>query len=313
MKRSILFLLIAAVAISSCNLSGYKKTKSGLYYKIVTSAGKTPMKPGQYAKIQMIGYVHDSLFFNTNETMPFYTAVDSAGRPHDVTELLKFFGEGDSAVVIQSVDTLSKMPGFRMPPFFHKGDKIKSCLKVIKVFTTLDEAQKSFEADKVIAAGKEEIKNKAGYEKAQKELDDFIVKNKINATKTADGLYVEVKQAGTGETADSGRIVGVKYRGTLLDGTMFDTNIGPDRKDTLTFPIGTGDMIKGFDQGIKGQKVGAQVRVYVPAKEGYGANGRGDAIKPFNNLIFDITLLSVRDMEIVRNKIQLDPTQATKK
>lgn len=313
MKRSILFLLITAVAISSCNLSGYKKTKSGLYYKIVTSGGKTPMKPGQFAKIQMIGYVHDSLFFNTNEGLPYYTPVDSVGRPHDVTELFKYFGEGDSVVVIQSVDTLAKMPGFRMPPFFHKGDKIKSCLKVVKVFNTLDEAQKSFETDKVIAAGKEEIKNKAAFEKSQKELDDYIVKNKINATKTADGLYIEVKQAGTGELADSGKIVGVKYRGTLLNGTLFDSNMGPDRKDTLTFPVGTGDMIKGFDQGIKGQRVGAQVRVYVPSKVGYGANGRGDVIKPFDNLIFDINLLSVKNMEIVRNKIQPDPTQATNK
>ncbi|MBI3718994.1 MAG: FKBP-type peptidyl-prolyl cis-trans isomerase [Sphingobacteriales bacterium] len=298
MKRSILFLLIAAVAMSSCNLSGYKKTKSGLYYKIVSSGGKTPMKPGQFAKIQMIGYVHDSLFFNTNEGLPYYTPIDSVGRPHDVTELLKFFGEGDSVIVIQSVDTLTKMPGFRMPPFFHKGDKIKSYLKVVKVYNTLDEAQKSFEADKVIAAGKEEIKNKAGYEKAQKELDDYIAKNKINATKTADGIYVEVKQPGTGVIADLGKMVGVKYRGTLLSGTLFDTNIGPDRKDTLTYPLG--QMIKGFDLGIKGQKEGAQIRVFIPAKEGYGADGRGDVIKPFDNLIFDINLLTVKDMEAAK-------------
>lgn len=300
MKKSILFLLVAAFAISSCNLSGYKKTKSGLYYKIISSGGKK-LANGQFVKIYIKAYVHDSLFYNSYETMPYYNQVDSVGRPYDISEIFHLMAVGDSAVTIQAVDSIMKLPGVRLAPFFRKGDKLKTTFKVAQSFDNMEAMQKSAEADKLIAAQKAEAKNQESYDKAKKELDEYIAKNKINAVKTAHGVYVEVKQAGTGESADSGRVVGVKYRGTLLDGTLFDTNMGPDRTDTLTFPIAVGGMIQGFDEGVKGQKVGSQLRIYIPAQYGYGPQSRGDVIKPFSNLIFDINVLSVRDMEVVQN------------
>ena len=294
MKKSILFLALAAMVFAGCNLSGYKHTKTGLYYEIFPSGGKQ-LKVGQYVKIQVNGFVHDSAFFDTRTSMPFYGQVDSVGRPHDFSEIIHLMGEGDSAVTIQFVDTLMKSAGMQLPPYFHKGDKIKSCLKIIKVFDSVAPAQASYNNDLAIFREKEEAKNVASYAKAKKDLDDYIAKNKIAATQTPKGVYVEVKQAGTGASADSGKLVGVKYRGTLIDGTLFDTNIGPDRKDTLKYPVASNAMIPGFDEGVRGQKVGAKLKLYIPAQWGYGAQGR-DVIKPFSNLIFDIEVIDVREV-----------------
>jgi FKBP-type peptidyl-prolyl cis-trans isomerase len=204
-------------------------------------------------------------------------------------------GVGDSAVTIQFVDTLLKFQGVQLPPYFRKGDKVKSCLKIVKVFDSLDMAQKSYNEDVAIFREKEDAKNKAGYDKAKKELDDFIAKNKINATATPKGVYVEVKEAGTGTVADSGKVAFVKYTGMLLDGKEFDSNMGPDRKDTLQFIIGAGRMIPGFEEGVKGQKQGAKLKIYIPSQYGYGAQGN-NSIPPYSNLIFEVNLVQVKDM-----------------
>lgn len=294
MKKSILFLALAAIVFAGCNLSGYKHTKTGLYYKIFPSGGKK-IKAGQFVKIQINGFVHDSAFFDTRTQMAFYGQVDSVGRPHDFSEIIHLMAEGDSAVTIQFVDTLMKSAGIQLPPYFHKGDKIKSCLKIVKVFDSVSTAQTSYNNDLAVFREKEEAKNTASYAKAKKDLDDYIAKNKITATQTPKGVYVTVKQAGTGASADSGMLVGVKYKGTLMDGTLFDSNMGADRKDTLKFPVSSGAMIPGFDEGVRGQKVGAKITLYIPAQYGYGAQGR-DVIKPFSNLIFDIEVIDVREV-----------------
>ncbi|MBI2730159.1 MAG: FKBP-type peptidyl-prolyl cis-trans isomerase [Sphingobacteriales bacterium] len=296
MKNSILFFALAALVFTGCNLSGYKHTKTGLYYKIIPSGGKK-IKAGQYVKIQVNGYVHDSAFFDTRTSMAYYGVVDSVGRPHDFSEIIHLMAEGDSAVTIQFADTLLKMQGVQLPPYFRKGDKVKSCLKIVKVFDKVEDAQASYNNDLAIFREKEEAKNTASYAKAKKDLDDFVAKNKIVAAQTPKGVYVVVKQAGTGASADSGKLVGVKYKGTLIDGTLFDSNMGPDRKDTLKFVVGDKgprSMIPGFDEAVKGQKVGTKMTIYIPAQWGYGAQGR-DVIKPFSNLVFDIDVITVQD------------------
>ncbi|HET9057600.1 MAG TPA: FKBP-type peptidyl-prolyl cis-trans isomerase [Chitinophagaceae bacterium] len=294
MKKSILLFTVAALIITGCNLSGYKRAKSGLFYKMIPSEKGKQLRHGQFVKMQVNGFIHDSAFFDTRSAMPYYSVVDSAGRPYDFSEILHLMKEGDSAVTIQLVDSLLKVPGIQLPPYFRKGDKIKTCLKIVKVFDSITVAQNDYNVEAAIFKEKEDVKNAAAFEKAKKELDDFIAKNKINATQTANGVFVEVKQAGTGASADSGKIVGVKYTGTLLDGTVFDSNTDANRKDTLKFAVSSGAMIPGFDEGIKGQKLGAKLKIYIPARYGYGAQDR-NVIKPFSNLIFDLEVVEVKD------------------
>ncbi len=106
-----------------------------------------------------------------------------------------------------------------------------------------------------------------------------------------DGLqYVDVT-VGTGDTAVAGKTVDVTYTGKLDDGTVFDTNEG---KAPLTFQLGTGQVIKGWDEGVAGMKVGGERQLTIPAALGYGAQGFPPKIPANATLHFDVKLVAVK-------------------
>lgn len=103
---------------------------------------------------------------------------------------------------------------------------------------------------------------------------------------------------GDGALATAGHSVSVHYTGWLYDatapdhhGAKFDSS--RDRKDPFIFPLGAGRVIKGWDQGVEGMKVGGQRTLIIPAHLGYGARGAGGAIPPNATLVFDVELLAV--------------------
>src|SRR4051812_8756445 len=98
-------------------------------------------------------------------------------------------------------------------------------------------------------------------------------------------------KAGTGPEAKAGDSVTVHYTGMLDDGTKFDSS--RDRGQPFTFPLGKGRVIKGWDVGVAGMKVGGQRKLVIPAEEGYGARGSGGTIPPNATLHFDVELLKI--------------------
>jgi FKBP-type peptidyl-prolyl cis-trans isomerase FkpA len=112
-------------------------------------------------------------------------------------------------------------------------------------------------------------------------------------TKTASGLeYFDIK-VGTGTTAEKGKTVSVHYTGWLLNGKKFDSSL--DRKSPFAFALGGGQVIKGWDEGVAGMKVGGKRQLRIPPELGYGARGVGNGLIPPNSaLIFDVELLEVK-------------------
>ena len=96
---------------------------------------------------------------------------------------------------------------------------------------------------------------------------------------------------GTGAEAKTGSAVKVDYTGTLLDGTKFDSS--KDRGTPFSFVIGGGQVIKGWEQGVVGMKVGGRRKLTIPSELGYGREGRPPTIPPNSTLVFDIELLFV--------------------
>ena len=113
---------------------------------------------------------------------------------------------------------------------------------------------------------------------------------------TDSGLQYEDTIVGEGAEATAGQNVSVHYTGWLRNddgstGAKFDSS--KDRNDPFRFSLGAGQVIKGWDEGVQGMKVGGARRLTIPASLGYGARGAGGAIPPNATLIFDVELLAV--------------------
>jgi len=104
-------------------------------------------------------------------------------------------------------------------------------------------------------------------------------------------LIIEDLVEGTGTEAIAGKEVTVHYTGWLLDGAKFDSS--KDRSQPFSFPLGAGHVIKGWDQGVQGMKVGGSRKLTIPAELGYGARGAGGVIPPNAVLVFEVELLQV--------------------
>jgi FKBP-type peptidyl-prolyl cis-trans isomerase FkpA len=113
---------------------------------------------------------------------------------------------------------------------------------------------------------------------------------------TESGLQYEELTVGEGATAATGQNVTVHYTGWLRNddgsaGAKFDSS--KDRNDPFEFPLGAGHVIRGWDEGVQGMRVGGKRKLIIPAELGYGARGAGGVIPPNATLIFDVELLGV--------------------
>jgi FKBP-type peptidyl-prolyl cis-trans isomerase len=109
---------------------------------------------------------------------------------------------------------------------------------------------------------------------------------------TPSGLKYVDQTVGTGDVAAVGKNVSVHYTGWLENGKKFDSSV--DRGQPFSFPLGAGRVIKGWDEGVQGMKVGGKRKLTIPSDLGYGSRGAGGVIPPNATLIFDVELLGVR-------------------
>jgi FKBP-type peptidyl-prolyl cis-trans isomerase len=113
-----------------------------------------------------------------------------------------------------------------------------------------------------------------------------------NLVTTPSGLkYLDI-QTGSGTTAQAGQKARVHYTGWLQSGQKFDSSL--DRKEPFEFTLGAGMVIKGWDEGVAGMKIGGKRKLVIPSALGYGTRGAGGVIPPNAELIFEVELLELR-------------------
>ena len=199
-----------------------------------------------------------------------------------------------------SIDTLKKMGA--IPEYnktFVKGGIIKAKAEILKVFND----KKDVEADYMQEMTKE---NKKREDKLQKEMAPAIVKqeaaiakyiadNQLKPTKTSNGVYVVITNAGEGAKADSGMQASVMYKGYTLDGKVFDANMGEGAKHTepLSVVLGSHKVIRGWEDGLKLFGKGGKGKIIIPFQMAYGPEGMPPAIPTFSPLVFDVEIKDI--------------------
>ncbi|WP_106794504.1 peptidylprolyl isomerase [Aquimarina sp. Aq78] len=127
---------------------------------------------------------------------------------------------------------------------------------------------------------------------ARKKTDDLLEELAAGFEKTDSGLRYKIIQNGDGVKAEKGKTVSVHYKGSLTDGTVFDSSY--KRNQPIDFPLGVGQVIPGWDEGIALLQVGDKARFVIPPYLGYGDRGAGGVIPPNATLIFDVELVEVK-------------------
>ncbi|MHA4810648.1 FKBP-type peptidyl-prolyl cis-trans isomerase [Flavitalea flava] len=286
MKSISSYLIASLVLVTavSCTSQEFKKTKSGLLYKIYSDGKGQTAKKGQFLKVNVVQKVRDSVLYTSEGGMPVYIPVDSARPVYSPTEIFSLLRKGDSAVVVLLADTLQKKSGGQLPPFLKPKDKITVAFKVVDVFASED----LLASDRAQETAKEKDREVAA-------VESYLSKEKITAEKTTKGTYVVVQSVGDGTQVDSGKQVSVRYTGKLLpSGKVFESNMTGPTTEPFKFVVGKGQIIQGWDDGLRKFKKGGKGTLYIPAFLAYDQRP-GPGQKPFENLIFEVEIVDVTD------------------
>lgn len=293
MRILIVFTAALALVLSACNQEGKrKKTENGYEYVLHTKAGGRQAQPGDFIYFHAQIRHQDSVVYRTRTQSPeppFFqipaTQGADAPKPSPIEDVLRLMTLGDSATVFIPLDSLPQKPA----GFEDVNEIIYDIVMVdIKSEPEFQELQQEIQAE--ATARTAEISTKVA---------DIVAQYKSGALKdqiktTPSGLKYLIYEQGDGPKAEPGMLVTVDYYGVLVEGTMFDNSY--ERGQAITFPLGQGRVIPGWDEGIALLNQGGKAALFIPADLGYGKAGAPPAIPGDAELIFYVELLSVQSM-----------------
>jgi len=293
MKAKITLIVSAVLAIVMVSCSAdYKKTKSGLVYKIFSGGSKdSAANFNNVVKYNVLYKINDSVLYDSHGKLPQFWGVSQQDvGTYSPFELFTMLRKGDSVVTTQLVDTLFKKGMQQQIPFAKKGDQIKTYIKILEVFRVDSIARKDYQAEMEKDKPRMEKETKEAEakqkEKEEKEMQAYFSANKITPVRAPQGTYVLIKEKGNGEPAALGKFVTVKYSGKgLVNNQQFDAGV-------YVFQVGPGNAIQGWHDGIPLLNKGGKGILFVPGSLAYGQDGPAG---PFATLVFDVEILNVSD------------------
>lgn len=278
MKHTITLALFAAAAIfTGCNKM--ETTESGVEYKILNHEEGTRMVAAGdvlLLNLRIATEKTDSVILET------YTTNSPRYIPSEepvLKEVFVLLSKGDSAEIWVNADTLfQKSFGAEKPKNIADGEKVKFVVTLVDVFNQQEMQQKQMQ-----------------------QMSDFMMKDSMavqqflatqqNVQTTASGLKYIVTKKTSGKQAAKGNKVSMLYKGTLLNGDVFDQNMD-GTNPPFEFTLGLGQVIPGWDEAVAMMKEGEEYKLIIPWKLAYGERGAGP-IPPFSTLVFDVKLVKV--------------------
>ncbi|RYD92797.1 MAG: peptidylprolyl isomerase [Sphingobacteriales bacterium] len=298
MKKLLYTMVFGVTAINAS--AQFKKADKGVEYQIISNNPGRKLALNDVITFEAVQKTaKDSILFSTyKQGQPVKTQIRQSNSPADLMNIFQLMSVNDSACVKVSVDSIFKGHEEQMPPIFEKGSNVVFNVKILKA-QTLDEAMAERNAGmaKLKAEGEKLKVAEAGL------LAKYIAENKLAPKTTASGLKYIVKTAGTKAKPLAGDTVYVNYTGRTLDGKVFDSSIEADAKaggvynegrpyGPISFALGTGRVIPGWDEGLAILNEGSKATFLIPSNLGYGERGSG-AIPPYATLAFDLELVKV--------------------
>jgi FKBP-type peptidyl-prolyl cis-trans isomerase FkpA len=299
MKKLALIISLFAGAALQANAQGNAvKTPKGAVVNIVTSNPGDKIKVNDVVTFEVIQKTDkDSVLFDT------YTMgrsvkiqVQPSQNAGDLMDVLTLLTAKDSALVKVPADSIFVGHEDQRPPFLPKGCNLLFNIKIDRVQTlqeAMDEKNAALEkmkTDEVAAQNK------------------YIADHKLMVKTTADGLKYIITQPSLKHKPLAGDTLLVNYTGSTLEGKVFDSSIQADaQKGGLNQPgrtyeplqviVGTGAVIKGWDEGLLLLNEGSKAQFIIPSALGYGADGAGADIPPYSTLLFNIELVKIKPIK----------------
>jgi FKBP-type peptidyl-prolyl cis-trans isomerase FkpA len=311
MRQFFYFAAVCMLALTACKGS-FKKADKGVEYKIISRGSGKPVGYGQFMQIhvkQVYSGSKDTILMNTWDYMSRMQTLDSVSTPLTYYKILSQLKKGDSLVLRMLTDSAFKDNPQQMPAFMKKGKYLYTHLSVINIFENREQADSAAQAEflqakpRIYAKQMEQIEKDIAAKKSQieadgKEIEAYLAKNNIKATKTKWGVYVSIVNEGTGPLINSNSVASVNYTGRTLDsGKVFDSNVDPKFNHVRPYDVNISafDVVLGWTDALMTMKKGTKAIIFVPSALGYGENGNGSEIKPGDNLVFDMEIVDVMD------------------
>ncbi len=296
MRIAIAFLGALALIVSACGESGGTRHVSdeGYEYVLHTRSGSEKPQPGEYAFFHAQIRKGDSIVYVTRESNPTtpFLQIPEAGVPappqgsSPIEGVLANMSVGDSATLFIPLDSLPQIP-----PDFAGADEIIYDLVLTDIkdeegFMAYQQ-QMQAEAEAATAEAKEK------FDALMAQYESGELNGQVEELES--GLRYIVLQPGSGPQAEVGDVVSVDYYGVMADSTeSFDNSY--QRGIPYTFPLGQGQVIPGWDEGVAKLQEGAEALLLIPSDLGYGPNGYG-SIPPDADLVFYVNLVKVEKQQ----------------
>ncbi|MEO1518953.1 MAG: FKBP-type peptidyl-prolyl cis-trans isomerase [Bacteroidota bacterium] len=268
-----------------------QKTVSGYPYKLIVDNDGPVIQPGQYAYFHYSRRLDDSTMdgsraMGQNPRLKLPAADQVGQQPNPLVEGLSYMSVNDSLTVSVDLDSIPNLPpDLQKYEFMH----IDIVLEAIKT-------EEEYQAD--IAAERAEQEAQAAVFKERLPEIEAMIKSTINDYKagklasniqtTESGLKYLIHEEGNGPVPQVGERVSAHYYGSLMDGTRFDDSFS--RGSKFTFPLGAGQVIRGWDEGFGLFKGGTKASLFIPSELGYGERGSPPTIPANSELHFYVEL-----------------------
>lgn len=285
-------LALSSIILVSCGQAPpeFVQSPGGTIYKIIRK-GNSEVKPDSGCRlVVMVKYeAKDTVFMDSyKDGRTLMIAYPSASYKGSLEEAFAQMREGDSAVIKVNANTFfTKVLNQECPAKVSPNEPLTFYITLKEIISQSELEQKQNE---VMAQMQEMAAKRKGLE--SQELEEYLTTNKITAKPLASGLYYIETKKGSGAKPEKGATVKVHYTGKLLDGTVFDSSV--DRGEPIELPIGVGQVIPGWDEGIMLMNEGAKGLLVIPSALAYGEQGAPPVIPPYSALVFEVELVKAK-------------------